>query len=137
MENANNRQVGGSHYKEMGIEHWDVVALDNLDYFQGQITKYVMRWRGKNGLEDLNKAKHFLDKYIEVETLRAQGKLNPGILVAALAKLKDMEDKAQQADHAAALADASNGGGRTVSAGHCPSCGWALPCHAGNCPAQR
>lgn len=65
---ANSRQVGGSHYKAPGkTEHWDIVAQHDLDYFQGQITKYVMRWKKKNGLQDLEKARHFLDKYIELQ----------------------------------------------------------------------
>ncbi len=69
---ANFRQVGGSHYKtKHGLEHWDIVNLFGLDYFQGQITKYVMRWRAKGGLQDLEKARHFLDKYIEVEQTKA------------------------------------------------------------------
>lgn len=66
---ANERQVGGGHYKKgKGIvEHWDIVAQHELDYFQGQITKYVMRWKLKgNGVEDLEKARHFLEKYIEL-----------------------------------------------------------------------
>ena len=63
---ANDTQVGGAHYKTE-VEHWDWVASSNLDYFQGQITKYVSRWRNKNGLEDLYKARHFLDKYIELQ----------------------------------------------------------------------
>lgn len=64
---ANDRQVGGEHYKKHGgLQHWDVVQHFDLDYFQGQITKYVMRWHDKGGLQDLEKAAHFLDKYIEV-----------------------------------------------------------------------
>jgi hypothetical protein len=72
---ANERQIGGSHYKvEPGKEeHWDRVHRLGLDYFQGQITKYVERWKLKNGLQDLHKARHFLDKYIEVEEKRALG----------------------------------------------------------------
>ena len=62
---ANDRQVGGTHYAS-DIQHWDVVWENELDYFQGQITKYVMRWKDKNGVEDLHKARHFLDKYIEL-----------------------------------------------------------------------
>lgn len=62
---ANDRQVAGAHYKS-GIQHWDWVADNELDYFQGQITKYVARCKKKNGLEDLLKAQHFLDKYIEL-----------------------------------------------------------------------
>lgn len=71
MSNANERQVGGNHYKSHGnatLQHWDIVDAFKLDYFQGQITKYVMRWRDKNGLEDLQKAAHFLQKYIELNT---------------------------------------------------------------------
>ena len=63
--NANERQVGGDHYKGKPFEHWDVVIEHDLDYFQGQVTKYLMRWKKKNGLEDLMKARHYLDKYIE------------------------------------------------------------------------
>lgn len=62
---ANDRQVGGSHYKGK-IEHWDYVWSNGLDYFQGQITKYVSRWKKKSGIQDLYKAKHFLEKYIEL-----------------------------------------------------------------------
>lgn len=69
---ANDRQVGGSHYKAK-TQHWDIVAEHDLDYFQGQITKYVMRWKKKNGLQDLEKARHFLDKYIELNTPCSDG----------------------------------------------------------------
>lgn len=65
---ANDRQVGGDHYKkagETGEEHWDRVSRLGLDYFQGCITKYVERWRDKGGVQDLEKARHYLDKYIE------------------------------------------------------------------------
>lgn len=62
---ANRRQVGGQHYGLGVRQHWDVVTEFDLDYFQGQITKYVFRWDKKNGLQDLEKARHYLDKYIE------------------------------------------------------------------------
>lgn len=64
---ANDRQVGGDHYGGGQTQHWDIVHQHKLDYFQGQITKYVMRWKKKNGIEDLHKARHFLDKYIELQ----------------------------------------------------------------------
>lgn len=70
---ANDTQVGGDHYKtDGGLQHWDMVSLFNLDYFQGQITKYILRWKYKHStpakrLEDLKKARHFLDKYIELQ----------------------------------------------------------------------
>lgn len=64
---ANARQVAGSHYSGYPLQHWDLVAIFDWDYFQGQITKYLMRWKKKNGIQDLEKAAHFLEKYIEVE----------------------------------------------------------------------
>jgi len=82
MGNANERQVGGTHYKGHGIEHWDIVALWNLDYFQGQITKYVMRWREKGGIADLEKSLHVTQKYIEIEKARAAGTLTVDLLTA-------------------------------------------------------
>jgi len=65
-QNPNDMQVGGTHYKSP-IQHWDFVASNNLDYFQGQITKYVARWKNKGGMQDLLKARHFLDKYIDLQ----------------------------------------------------------------------
>lgn len=68
---ANDSQVGGDHYRVAGKpQHWDLVTLYQWDYFQAQITKYLMRWKLKHHtaeerLEDLKKARHFLDKYIE------------------------------------------------------------------------
>ncbi len=67
--NANEKQVGGDHYKS-SIQHWDYVVANDLDYFQGQITLYVTRWKKKGGIEDLEKAMHFLEKYIEVEKIK-------------------------------------------------------------------
>lgn len=75
--NANTRQVGGDHYKkhgDTGEQHWDRVARLGLDYFQAQVTKYVERCWDKNGVQDLEKARHFIDKYIEVS--KAAGRLS-------------------------------------------------------------
>lgn len=63
-QSANDRQVGGTHYAGQ-MQHWDYVVANDLGYFEGQITKYITRWRKKNGMQDLQKAKHFLDKLIE------------------------------------------------------------------------
>ncbi len=66
---ANKRQVGGDHYRKNGteIQHWDYSEMKNFDKFQYVITKYIERWKDKNGLVDLEKAQHYLEKYIEVE----------------------------------------------------------------------
>ena len=63
---ANERQVDGSHYKGK-LQHWDIVHQADLDYFQAQILRYIMRHRKKHGLLDLQKAQHFIEKYIELE----------------------------------------------------------------------
>lgn len=65
---ANSRQVGGTHYKKGGEEHWDRQwRMYGRGYFVGCITKYVERYHEKNGVEDLRKAAHFLQKLIELE----------------------------------------------------------------------
>jgi len=83
MAKANDMQVGGQHYRGVKIQHWDIVDMHRLDYFQGQITKYVMRWRDKGGMQDLLKAQHFLAKYIELQkegdtTCGAESGAEPG-----------------------------------------------------------
>lgn len=65
---ANAIQVGGQHYKAKAIQPWDYIAANGLGFFEGNVVKYVSRWREKGGIEDLLKARHYLDKLLEVET---------------------------------------------------------------------
>lgn len=65
---ANSKQVGGRHYKTKGIQPWDYIIVNNIPYLEGNIIKYVSRWRDKGGLSDLEKAKHYLEKLIEIES---------------------------------------------------------------------
>jgi Protein of unknwon function (DUF3310) len=65
LSKANKRQIGGKHYQKF-IQHWDVVLANSIPYMEAQIMKYVMRWREKDGVHDLKKAQHFLEKLIEV-----------------------------------------------------------------------
>jgi len=66
-DKANDRQVGGSHYKDgEHEEHWDRAWRLNYDPFQYIITKWVERWKKKGGIEDLKKAQHAIQKYIEL-----------------------------------------------------------------------
>jgi hypothetical protein len=67
LSNANDRQHGGDHYKKREYQHWDFVCDLNLDYLLGCASKYVARWRDKNGKEDLEKAVHYLEKAMERE----------------------------------------------------------------------
>lgn len=72
-------QVGGDHYQTPeGIpEHWDIAIALGWDFFQYQITKYLWRWKRKDGLTDLRKAQHFLAKYIA--TVEARGGKPPEV----------------------------------------------------------
>ena len=67
MTKANETQVAGSHYKQKAIQPWDYIATNGLGYFEGNVVKYVSRWRDKGGVDDLRKARHYLDKLIELE----------------------------------------------------------------------
>jgi len=67
LSTANETQIGGHHYKEKSIQPWDYIAANQLGYFEGNIIKYVTRWRDKGGTNDLLKARHYLDKLIELE----------------------------------------------------------------------
>jgi len=68
MLNPNAHQEGGDHYNSE-YQHWDFV-LNSLGgrYLEGCVTKYVARWMKKNGLEDLKKAAHYLDKIMDPAT---------------------------------------------------------------------
>lgn len=71
---ANETQVGGDHYKS-AYQHWDYVAAAGIAYLPAQVSKYLSRWQKKNGLQDLEKALHFLDKFIEERMAERQKNL--------------------------------------------------------------
>ena len=58
---ANDKQIGGEHYKAQ-YQHWDYVTDLKLPYMLAQLTRYVLRWKKKNGLEDVRKAIHYNQK---------------------------------------------------------------------------
>ena len=60
-------QVGGTHYRDMAIQPIEFIHANGLPFAEGSIIKYVARWRSKNGIADLEKARHFLDLLIELE----------------------------------------------------------------------
>jgi hypothetical protein len=67
---ANEEQVGGDHYKNKAIQPWDYIASNNLGYLEGCIIKYVSKYKKKDGIQDLQKAAHYLQKLMEVESER-------------------------------------------------------------------
>lgn len=64
---ANDVQVAGTHYKDKAIQPWDYIVANDLGYLEGNIVKYVSRWKDKGGVDDLRKAQHYLTKLIETQ----------------------------------------------------------------------
>jgi hypothetical protein len=64
---ANDIQIQGDHYKRHKFETWDVIHDWGLGYFDGNAVKYLSRWRNKGGVQDLHKAKHYIEKLIELQ----------------------------------------------------------------------
>ena len=58
------QQVGGTHYQSLAIQPIEYILKNNMGWAEGEIIKYLSRWRLKNGLEDLKKAKSILDTLI-------------------------------------------------------------------------
>jgi hypothetical protein len=65
-------QVGGTHYSRLGIEPIQFIETNGLGYHEGNVIKYISRWRNKNGIEDLNKAKWYVERLIELEQSRLE-----------------------------------------------------------------
>lgn len=66
-KSALNVQEGGDHYKALKIQPIEYIHANGIPFPEGSVIKYVTRWRQKNGIADLRKARHFLDLLIELE----------------------------------------------------------------------
>ena len=64
---AKDKQVGGDHYKNLKIQPVEYIMANNLNYCEGNVIKYVTRYKQKGGIIDLEKAKHYIDLLIEQE----------------------------------------------------------------------
>lgn len=67
MARETNGQVGGDHYKKCGIEPVEYIHANGLDFFRGNIVKYVTRDKYKNGAEDIRKIKDYCDIILELD----------------------------------------------------------------------
>ena len=65
MSNPNEKQIDGDHYRA-SIQHWDVIGIHGIGYLEGCATKYVTRHKNKNGLIDLEKAGHYVEKMLDL-----------------------------------------------------------------------
>lgn len=63
-ERIENLQVGGNHYK-VSIQPVEYILRNELGFCEGNVIKYITRYKNKNGLEDLKKAKHYIEILIE------------------------------------------------------------------------
>ena len=67
-------QVAGGHYKDLKIQPVEYIHANGIGYFEGNVIKYVSRWRAKGGVADLEKARHYIDMLIELERRKDDGK---------------------------------------------------------------
>jgi UDP-3-O-acyl-N-acetylglucosamine deacetylase len=65
-------QEGGDHYKRLKIQPIEYIHANGIPFAEGSVIKYVTRWRDKGGIKDLEKARHFIDLLIELETRGAE-----------------------------------------------------------------
>ena len=68
MAKSLKKQVAGDHYKDLVIQPVEYVYHNEIGFFEGNVIKYVTRWRDKGGIADLEKAKHYLEMLIEFES---------------------------------------------------------------------
>ena len=66
-KSALDEQVGGDHYKKLGVQPVEFISAINANFFQGNVIKYVTRYKDKNGIKDLEKAKHYLELMKELK----------------------------------------------------------------------
>lgn len=66
------KQVDGNHYKDMAIQPIIYIYANEIPFIEGNVIKYVSRWKNKNGIKDLEKARHLIDMLIELESNKSQ-----------------------------------------------------------------
>jgi hypothetical protein len=63
-------QIGGSHYRNKGIQPIELIVALNLNFIEGNIVKYITRYKEKNGVQDLMKCIHYSQLAIELKCIR-------------------------------------------------------------------
>lgn len=61
------KQVAGNHYKQCKIQPVEYIHENSLDYFQGNVTKYITRHKNKNGADDVRKAIHYCELILKLQ----------------------------------------------------------------------
>ena len=65
MTKANKTQIGGKHYLKYKIQPVEFFIKNNISFVEGNIIKYVLRFKDKGGIADLEKAKHYIELLID------------------------------------------------------------------------
>lgn len=92
---ATERQVGGDHYKSLKIQPIEYIDANNLPYLEGNVIKYVTRHASKNGVQDIDKAIHYLE-LIKQMRYSDEGVMSAAEAVNAYAKALRGESENQQ-----------------------------------------
>jgi hypothetical protein len=66
------KEIGGTHYRQMKIQPIEFIMANGLGFCEGNVVKYVCRYKNKNGVEDLEKARQYIDFLIEEENDKAK-----------------------------------------------------------------
>ena len=60
MTRALEKQIGGDHYSKYAIQPIEFITKNNIPFIEGCIIKYLIRWKDKGGIQDLDKCTHYL-----------------------------------------------------------------------------
>lgn len=68
---ASEYQVGGDHYRAKKVQPWTAMEAwmsraEFEGFLRGNVIKYIARYRDKDGLKDVYKAKHYLERLVEL-----------------------------------------------------------------------
>ena len=87
------KQVGGQHYKSKGIQPIEYIHANDLDFFQGNVVKYVTRYKEKNCAEDIKKAIHYCEMILgHIEAEKEKAPIEEGSVVPDLRNHKEWTD---------------------------------------------
>jgi len=67
-DKAIDQQIGGNHYQKHKIQPVEFIMKNQIPFCEGNAIKYLVRWSDKGGIDDLLKARHYIDLLIEEET---------------------------------------------------------------------
>ena len=59
------KQIGGNHYKKYKIQPVEFIIKNNIGFVEGNVIKYILRFKDKGGIADLEKAKHYIELLID------------------------------------------------------------------------